>query len=253
MKNIKFRNSVAWLSAIVLAIILILYIRYLYCSGQLQEFLTKLNDPIAIFTFVLAISTVLLWLDTNGLRRQAAKQSEDMEQSLKIGKIAAEAANKSAEVAEKSLERLERPFLFIYDLTPVDVAPLANNKCIWFTLQNYGRFPAIIGLAKIVARITTNSEASKEMGFDYDSDLKIPPILAVGQTISNIIYYFPSAIEWETLADGRHIPKVKSDEVLLLDVMITYSGGLIKSHILKERWRYDIGERAFKPSSWKME
>ena len=249
MNNKEFWNSVAWPLAWLLSTVTLML--YIYFPVNFLEYVIKLLDPITFFTLVLAISTVLLWRDTNGLRRLAAKQSEDMERSLQIGKIAAEAARKSADVAERSLELLERPFLFISELSPV-ADPLGNNKCIWFSLQNYGRFPAIIGFAKIVARITTISEASKEFGFDYNFNLDIPPILAVGEKIPSVEYYFPNAIEWEKLADGRYIPKVGSDEVLLLDVLATYSGGLIKSYVYKERWQYDIGERAFKSISWNM-
>jgi hypothetical protein len=250
MKKKKFRNIVAWLWVLVLPIILIIRICY---PDQLPEYVNKLIEPISIFTLVLAISTVLLWRDTNGLRRLAAKQSKDMENSMRTASTAANAAKKSADVAEQSLEYLERPFVFISNVSKVGTQQNNTYPSISFNISNYGRFPALVGLAKISARIIPNSEEFLELGFDYD-DFDIPPILAIEEKIEGVIYYFPRCIEWEFQRQDKimlFIPKVKINEVFLLDAMIIYSGGLIKSYVYKVRWKYNLGENAFKLISWK--
>lgn len=64
---------------------------------------------VAAFTGILAISTILLWLDTRRLRKRADKQSVDMDKSIAVANKAADAAALSA----KSLINVERPWLVI--------------------------------------------------------------------------------------------------------------------------------------------
>ena len=50
-----------------------------------------IDDPIILFTLVLAISTVLLWLNTRGLRKLANSQSHDIKESLNLAERTAAA------------------------------------------------------------------------------------------------------------------------------------------------------------------
>jgi hypothetical protein len=74
----------------------------------------KLTDVIiAIFTVVLAVKTSGLFVETAGLRSAADKQSLDMQESIAVAKRSADAAQKAAEIAEKSLSNTERAFVFM--------------------------------------------------------------------------------------------------------------------------------------------
>ncbi|WP_423414316.1 hypothetical protein RLW55_12015 [Hyphomicrobium sp. B1] len=74
------------------------------------------SDPVAfftlwltVFTAVLAISTIGLWIVT---WRASVAQARDMDRSIKATADSADAAKKSAEVAERSLHELNRAFVF---------------------------------------------------------------------------------------------------------------------------------------------
>jgi len=94
---------------------------------------------LAIFTGVLAVSTVGLWIVT---WRSARSQSLDMQRSLRI-------ANRQARTAERTLIELERPWVFLQgatirrrDLPGTGITP--NYFWVKLRWKNIGRAPALI-------------------------------------------------------------------------------------------------------------
>lgn len=89
---------------------------------------------LAAFTFVLAISTILLWCETKGLRKFAAKQARDMRASINIAKQAADAASSNSEIAFHS----ELPIFIVENGIGI------NNTLLPYSvpLGNHGRTPA---------------------------------------------------------------------------------------------------------------
>ena len=79
----------------------------------LNWFYKFIDDPISLFTFVLAISTILLWLDTRGLRKIGIEEARGNKEALVVATIAANAAKKAAEVAESALLNVERPYILV--------------------------------------------------------------------------------------------------------------------------------------------
>ena len=102
---------------------------------------------IVISTIAIAGFTGTLWRATTGLFRMAEKQAVDMEKSLKIADDSARAARESADAAVKAT----MPILFplITDgsrLLPAESTPIQSRHVptFRFTLENYGKTPAII-------------------------------------------------------------------------------------------------------------
>jgi len=93
-----------------------------------DDLLVKFNGVLAVFTVILAISTISLWLETRLLRKLADQQAKDMKQSLALTKQSVDAA-----VA------LELP-LFVVESTTIE----PNDKTHTISLGNHGRTPAII-------------------------------------------------------------------------------------------------------------
>ena len=69
----------------------------------------------AIATIFIALYTFALSDSTKALRDAAEQQKSDMLESLRIAREAANAAKKSADIAESSLVKLERAFVFPKD------------------------------------------------------------------------------------------------------------------------------------------
>lgn len=100
------------------------------------------DDPIVAFTLVLAISTILLGLETRKLRKAAQKQAVDTQDALQIARDASQAAQKSADASLLSL----RPWVSC----SVEVGgPLTFKESgdahvpLIFTMKNVGKTPAM--------------------------------------------------------------------------------------------------------------
>ncbi len=77
---------------------------------------------------------------TLGLKTLGDKQSDDMTRSLGISDRTAQAAEDAANVANRSLIEMERPYIFI------SISPYVNTKIYWvhYKIENYGRTPALV-------------------------------------------------------------------------------------------------------------
>jgi hypothetical protein len=85
-------------------------------ANWLEKFLydVKVTDVLLVlFTGALAIYTGRLWYATAGLWEAAREQSGDMKASIKVAEDAANAAKKSADVAEAALVKLQRAVVYL--------------------------------------------------------------------------------------------------------------------------------------------
>jgi hypothetical protein len=109
---------------------------------------------IGVFTLTLKLSTDNLWTaakDQIAAAENAAKmQSRDMQASIAVAQSAADAAKKSAGVAEQALLMVETPYL-VPQITECKIRTTANNKyevdlgnTVTYYINNYGRTPATI-------------------------------------------------------------------------------------------------------------
>jgi hypothetical protein len=109
------------------------------------------SDPVALFTLVLAFSTVGLWIATLGLyfagKRQLklAKETSDrqaieIQNQIDIAKVSARATKESADAAIA----LERPRLWL-SKTYIAINAEDDGQIVCrYSIQNYGRTPAIL-------------------------------------------------------------------------------------------------------------
>ena len=111
------------------------------------------SDPVAFFTFWLVVSTVGLAVSTIMLwragekqfrlaRRISAMQSRDMKASILEAKRSADAANRSAKIAEDSIVKLQRASVFMADINFNWHPDTAREGKFWWhfrpVLQNAG-------------------------------------------------------------------------------------------------------------------
>jgi hypothetical protein len=119
--------------------------------------LVVFNGLLMLFTGLLFYATVGLRKETKRLSDAADVQKADTADSLVIARAAAEAAKKSAKVAEDALTVLEKPYLFIDRKIKLQGGNIQNIKttlhmqtinrrhfCVDYFIANYGRTPAII-------------------------------------------------------------------------------------------------------------
>ncbi len=120
-----------------------------------NEFIIAVSAAItALFTGILAIATIRLWNSTAELARLAKRQADDMKDSIAASKTSADAASKSANLAETALFVGQRPYVFVtrphfrdtISLDTFNFDPQAPPvwPTIKYPLENHGQTPAII-------------------------------------------------------------------------------------------------------------
>jgi hypothetical protein len=114
--------------------------------------LVEFTRQLAYYTLGLFIATGTLVIATGCLAYLGWRQARDMKESLAIAKESADAAMKSALVAEQTLYGTEAPFIFII-IAPTHgdaIVTVASPQGVEYpehvscTFHNYGRSPAII-------------------------------------------------------------------------------------------------------------
>ena len=104
-------------------------------KSRLDSQLVTYTAVLALFTAILAISTIALWWVTKGLRDFAAEQARDMKASIAVASASADAA----QMAARSAVAAELPILIVESVTCGPRAPQATVK-----VGNHGRTPAIV-------------------------------------------------------------------------------------------------------------
>ena len=211
------------------------------------------SDPVAFFTFWLVVSTigrgvstVMLWRagekQFRHARRSAAIQARDMRDSI-------DAANRSAAASERALNELERPWLFVFDVSrPMNEAQ--DDFFIEYTVVNYGKMPAIIEYPRIGFVFSDTSGFPQQPLYpNEDHSLVAAPIMRPGEE-RRIREYFPEnherPVAFHIINEGTTdqklvaIPSVDLPNGLMLffRVVISYRGPCSKGHETGANWLY---------------
>jgi hypothetical protein len=195
---------------------------------------------LAWFTGVLAVSTVGLWIVT---WRGGDKQSRDTQESLRLTAIAATAATAQAEIARKALTDIERPYLFIFnvsrltveDFFDMDEEEIGHALKASYDVANHGKIPAII--ESLHSNLSVFTDPLDPLAADYNHPLVIAPVLAAGEKRADI----PVDIGWNDMGTneyGNTVPNF-GQHTLFLRVVIGYRGPFTRGHETSIGLRYD--------------
>jgi hypothetical protein len=218
-------------------------------------------DPGATFATLLLViigaAQAGLFLWQLGLMR---KGMLDAQKAADAAKEAANAAVRQAKVAEQSFAKLERPYLYITDVSSfkVDDKSSAEDPAIYvtYTVANYGKTPAIIKHAQGVChgldyRIANSPDFP--LAFDYDHPLIAAPILKAGEVRERIredgaansveFNFNDLAFIDETLDKAAPVNNVYQD--VYLWIILTYRGPFTDHHEISACWRWEEGTRRF--------
>jgi len=118
--------------------------------------------------------------------------------ALRIGRVSATAAKRSADTAEKSIIDLERPWVFvrISQSEGFSLTPPAQDEEMWvaidYTVENFGRSPAFVFEAAVQFRVVFTPIPDKP---NYGSS-------GTGRSYSDATRRIPNPIEYA----GRYRP-----------------------------------------------
>ena len=191
------------------------------------------DDVAGFFTFVLVVVAVVqLFLFVWQLRL--------IRESLNDAKEAADASTRQARAAEDSLTKLERPYIFAFNVSGIAIEPPGGPDegellRVSYSVANYGKIPAVIKEARVGMNVFSEPFNPPVLGPHHS--LSISPILAAGE----IRHDLEEFLQWENFTatkDDPHAPDFGDDE-LFFSVVITYRGPFSDGHETRACWRYD--------------
>jgi hypothetical protein len=239
---------------------------------QTDREIAKYTFWLALGTGVLAFSTVGLWIET---RRSGSRQSREIWQSLRISQKTANAAMKSAEVAEASITTLERPYMYVFGVskfTDREFQPregligTEHEAGIEYRVANYGRTPAYIEEAHAEILVGEAREIITPAFATDDNPLVISPVIGPNLTVGPIFHPswnaahldYPEGfgpIDFTEYAgdddDREWRPKLGPDERLYFRVLIKYRGPFAGGYETSACWTWDSGFGVFELSGKK--
>jgi hypothetical protein len=140
------------------------------------------DDITALATLVVAVFTGTLWWTTKGMMQVAEDQRRDSLEAIAASKLAAEAARKSAEVAERAFLEHERPWIFrsTVQMTPRGTPDVsANDWWISITWKHVGRTPALITACEF--RFQDIEALTDSPDYSQCEQVGVRPSLAAGE------------------------------------------------------------------------
>jgi hypothetical protein len=135
-----------------------LHISCTLSDGGVWEILS--GFAVAIFTFTLWRSTLLLWKATERQRRDNKLSIRAAITAASASTKAAEAATKQAKTAEDALVKLEIPRVYPSNFS---YNPENSDEMMSFQFKNYGRSPAILEKADVVLSIWPTNNISHKL------------------------------------------------------------------------------------------
>jgi hypothetical protein len=160
---------------------------------------------------------------------------------------AAKAASRQARVAEETLAKIERPYLYAIKVEGITVSnetDMFEDGRVWleveYSVVNHGKIPAIIEEPR--AGLSVFSEPLRPSRLGFDNDLVVDPILAPGE-----VRLQSERLEWNDFTATEDDPNAPffGKKELWFWVIIPYRGPFSQDHEIRKCWRYDIGTGRF--------
>jgi hypothetical protein len=177
------------------------------------------KDPIAFFTFWIALLTTVLGFSTVALWC---------------------ATRKSTKIAKDALTKLERPYVYVFD-----VERLANDiieDFVPFKVGNYGKLPATI--KEVLGTICLGIEPERPVKLGETdtctSDLFYSPVLSPSEVRDNLGLVAPNTISFGAVSDEIW-PQWEGDGEMFVRVVIKYHGPFTRDHETSACWIYHSG------------
>jgi len=189
-----------------------------------------IDDPVALFTLVLAISTILLWFVT----RKSANAARD-----------------AAEV----LPATERPYVLIIGGGFLQVSSEVtqdSRPVVLYRCGNFGKTPAIIENLRAGFTRNSNGQPDSPNRVEDTHGLLLARILKGGEEISPLWVVCPD--DWITgdvaVTRGENVllvrqPTTTEGEELFLRIIVNYRGAFTKGHETSVCWKFCFGEHMF--------
>ena len=214
---------------------------------------------VAIAAAAITLAGVILVARTLAYTRDAARHTETMAReatkATKAALAATKQAKRQADLTERSFNRIQRPYLYIYGVSHIEtqgsIEPGPGGPYVTYTVANFGRTPATIRI--LAAGISTHpKEPTGTVTVDYRDnpghDLIRRPVLPPGDIREAIKLHAPEGIAFNppdrnpvVLFTGPDTlsPRLSNDDQFFVWIRIQYRGPFGDGYATTACWRYD--------------
>jgi hypothetical protein len=232
-----------------------------FARQQAAPFIAANHDAIvAVALALIALFVLGLWRSLSRLlhanQRQleraagaAAEQAAFIARSVAAAADAAAASRRHAVTAERALEELERPYLFVFGVKYLKIDAERAGELepfVEYTVANYGKTPAIVENIGAGFEAANGAEAPAPFQVEDANPLVVAPILAPQEKRGPVKHYYPtdgSVPDFKFIGSGAFssfaVLETKANEDILFRVVIEYRGPSGNAHKTGACWAYD--------------
>ncbi|BBB96574.1 MULTISPECIES: hypothetical protein [Bradyrhizobium] len=169
--------------------------------------------------------------------------------SLDDAKVASEAATRQARVAEDTLNKIERPYVFVFNVSSLKIVRWEDwengtegvRLSVTYSVANYGKLPAVIEAMQV--SLSVHAEPPAPVNYDHNHPLATSAVLVPGEPRNDL----DEGLAWNDveLDDYEGDRPDFGDMHLFFWVIIRYRGTFTSGHTTRACWRYDERTRRF--------
>jgi hypothetical protein len=163
--------------------------------------------------------------------------------SLDDAKAASTAATRQAHVAEDTLNKIERPYLFVFNVSRLKVehwedyhdGTEGGTLSVTYSVANYGKLPAVIEDMQVSLSVFT--EPLSPARTDYNHPLAVSAVLVPGEPREGL----DEMLAWDDVVIDEYEGNTADlgGKDLFFWVIIRYRGTFSGGHVTRACWRYD--------------
>jgi len=195
------------------------------------------SDPIAFFTFTLSMVTLALGAISVRQFHYLRRSDETARIAANAAADAARASTRQADIAEQSLSKIERPYIFIFNIGALEIVEDQEGDFlrVTYSVANYGQTPAVIENGRV--SLTPSTEPLIPAIMDFNHPLVVSPILAPGEIrVCEETCRWSGDISYDE--SGNRFPTL-NDESLWFWTTIAYRGSFTFGHETSALLRFD--------------
>lgn len=163
--------------------------------------------------------------------------------SLDDANVVSSAVTRQASVAEDTLNKIERPYVFVFNVRSLKVVRWEDYEdgssgarlCVTYSVANFGKLPAVIEDMQV--SLSVHTEPLPPVNYDFNHPLAVSAVLVPGEPRNDL----DEGLLWDDVAydDYQGDKPDLGGKDLFFWVVIRYRGTFTRGHVTRACWRYD--------------
>lgn len=152
-------------------------------------------------------------------------------------------ATRQARAAEDTLNKIERPYVFVFNVSPLKIVRWEDwengtegvRLSVTYSVANYGKLPAVIEAMQV--SLGVHAEPLAPVNYDCNHPLAVSAVLVPGEPRHDL----DEGLAWNDVVfdDYEGDRPDFGDMHLFFWVIIRYRGTFTSGHTTRACWRYD--------------